>query len=130
MRFRAAKAKGGWKQKEAGRTESQERQANLAITHIGSIRDIIEDSPYTTTGIPGQFMKSVGGTSAHDLDKRIDSLRAMIGFNALNEMRANSPTGGALGNVTERELGLLQSTVASLELSQSKEQFLENLALG
>ena len=74
-------------------------------------------------------MKSVGGTSAHDLDKRIDSLRAMIGFNALNEMRANSPTGGALGNVTERELGLLQSTVASLELSQSKEQFLENLAL-
>ena len=71
----------------------------------------------------------VPGTAAHDLDRRIDTLKAMIGFNALNEMRANSPTGGALGNVTERELALLQSTVASLELSQSREQFLENLAL-
>ena len=115
--------------KEAGRTESTKRQASLATTHIDAIKGILKDSPSTTTGIAGAFLSQIPSTSAHDLDRRIDTLKAMIGFNALNEMRANSPTGGALGNVTERELALLQSTVASLELSQSREQFLENLAL-
>lgn len=119
----------GLDEKAAGRDASAERQAELARTHIGEIRSMVSDSPYTTTGVGGRFMSAIPGTTAHDLDRRIDSLKAMIGFNALNEMRANSPTGGALGNVTERELSLLQSTIASLELSQSKDQFLDNLAL-
>ena len=34
-------------------------------------------------------------------------------------MRASSPTGGALGNVTEKELAFLQASVASLEATQS-----------
>ena len=42
-------------------------------------------------------------------------------------MRAASPTGGALGQVSERELGFLQSVIGSLEQSQGREQFLENL---
>ena len=42
-------------------------------------------------------------------------------------MRANSPTGSALGNVTERELALLQATWGSLQQAQSKEQFEANL---
>jgi hypothetical protein len=42
-------------------------------------------------------------------------------------MRNNSPTGGALGSVTERELALLQATWGSLQQSQSKEQFEANL---
>ena len=116
-------------EKAAGREESTKRQASLATTHIDAIKGILKDSPSTTTGIAGAFLSQIPSTSAHDLDRRIDTLKAMIGFNALNEMRANSPTGGALGNVTERELALLQSTVASLELSQSRDQFLENLAL-
>jgi hypothetical protein len=42
-------------------------------------------------------------------------------------MRQASPTGGALGSVTERELDLLQNSMGSLEQSQSKAQFLHNL---
>ena len=42
-------------------------------------------------------------------------------------MRDASPTGGALGQVSERELALLQNSVAALEQSQSKEQFVRNL---
>jgi len=42
-------------------------------------------------------------------------------------MRDASPTGGALGQVSERELAFLQSTIGNLEQSQSKEQLTYNL---
>jgi hypothetical protein len=42
-------------------------------------------------------------------------------------MRANSPTGGALGSITEGERAALESVLGSLEQSQSKEQLQYNL---
>lgn len=80
-----------------------------------------------TTGFGGAISSAVPGTPAYDLKLSIDTLLANAGFDALQEMRNNSPTGGALGQVTERELGLLQSTVSPIYLSQSTGQFLSNL---
>ena len=77
----------------------------------------------------GAAMQDIPGTKAHDVSQLIGTLKANVGFDALNRMRQNSPTGGALGQVSERELTFLQSTIASLEQSQGEEQFLENLAL-
>jgi hypothetical protein len=42
-------------------------------------------------------------------------------------MRDASKTGGALGAVSEKELTLLQSSIASLDTSQSAAQLAENL---
>ena len=42
-------------------------------------------------------------------------------------MREESPTGGALGQVSEMELDLLNSSLQSLGQAQSEKQFLENL---
>ncbi len=42
-------------------------------------------------------------------------------------MRSASPTGAALGSVTERELALLQSTIGNLEQSQDDVQLKDNL---
>jgi hypothetical protein len=42
-------------------------------------------------------------------------------------MRDASKTGGALGAVSEKELALLESSIASLDTSQSAEQLAENL---
>ena len=67
------------------------------------------------------------GTDAYDVDKALDTVRAVAGFNALQEMRNNSPTGGALGQVTEIELALLQSTIASMSQFQSTEAWLKNM---
>lgn len=80
------------------------------------------------TGAVGSVMRNVPGTKAHDLQQNIATIVANIGFDKLTAMRAASPTGGALGAVTERELALLQATIASLEQSQSEEQFRENLS--
>ena len=42
-------------------------------------------------------------------------------------MRDKSPTGGALGQVSERELSFLQATLGSLDVGQSPKAFLSNL---
>jgi len=83
---------------------------------------------YGEVGAVGSVMRNVPGTKAHDLQQNIATIVANIGFDKLTAMRAASPTGGALGAVTERELALLQATIASLEQSQSEDQFRENLA--
>jgi hypothetical protein len=80
-----------------------------------------------TTGSAGNVVSMVGGTAAHDLSKLLDTVKANAGFQELAKMRAASPTGAALGSVTERELALLQATVGNLEQSQSEDQLKDNL---
>lgn len=72
-----------------------------------------------TSGIPN--------TASHDLDATLDTIRSIIGFDKLQEMRANSPTGGALGAISDKENKLLQSVFGSLDQAQSPEQFRANL---
>ena len=80
-----------------------------------------------TTGFLGSKLQGLEGTPAHDLQQTLQSIKANVGFDKLQNMRDNSPTGGALGQVTELELGLLQSVWGALEQSQTKEQFVYNL---
>jgi hypothetical protein len=61
------------------------------------------------------------------LKEILDTIKSNIGFNKLQEMREGSPTGGALGNVSDRENKLLQSVIASVEQSQSRGQCMANL---
>lgn len=77
---------------------------------------------FFATGLPGQFMQNVGGTDARDLRGDLNRIKAIIGFEELNKMRRESPTGGALGQVTERELEFLQSVEGALDQAQSPEQ--------
>ena len=56
-----------------------------------------------------------------------DTLLAVSTFATLQDMRAQSKTGAALGSISEKELDLLGAANGSLALSQSKEQYLDNL---
>lgn len=80
------------------------------------------------TGFGAETLAGVGGTRAADTKATIDTIAANMAFDALAGMRAASPTGGALGQITEKELDLLSSTLASLKQSQSPEQFKRNVA--
>jgi hypothetical protein len=82
---------------------------------------------YTSTGFMAQLSGGIGGTPAHDLKNTLDTIRANIGFDKLQEMRENSKTGGALGQVSELENKLLQAVWSSVEQSQSEEQLIANL---
>jgi hypothetical protein len=79
------------------------------------------------TGAIGTAMSYVAGSPAHDVASNIDTIVSSIGFERLQKMRDDSPTGGALGAISEKELALLNSALGSLRQSQSREQFLKNL---
>lgn len=99
-------------------------QRSVAISAIDEA--ISKVSPWST-GIVGSFMERIPATEATDLQAIIDTIGANIGFEELKEMRASSPTGGALGNVSDKDINLLQSTLGSLKIRQSKEQLISNL---
>lgn len=80
-----------------------------------------------TTGFVGSLSIGIPGTPAHDMQATLTTIQANLGLDKLQQLRDESPTGGALGQVTEREHALLQAVWGSLQQSQSKEQFLENL---
>jgi hypothetical protein len=112
----------------AAKTQKQQSQAgNLVIQDIDRAQQIIEKSMLPTTGVVGGWLSKVGGTDARDLRGLLDTVRANAGFKELQAMRDSSPTGGALGQVTERELALLQAVVGNLEQDQSKEQLVDNM---
>jgi hypothetical protein len=75
----------------------------------------------------GANLGGIKGTPAYNLEQKLAPLKAIIGFNELQKMRANSPTGGALGQVSERENSLLQSLYGSLDPGQDPKQFVSSL---
>jgi hypothetical protein len=99
----------------------------VVLGNINQIKNAIEKSTLPTTGLGGQILRNIGGTAALDINRLIDPIQASIGFDRLQRMREASPTGGALGQVSERELDLLMATLSSLDQAQSEEQFLQSL---
>ena len=66
--------------------------------------------------------KIVPGSPAYDLMTQLDTQRATIAFRELKAMREASKTGGALGNVSNREIELLYSSFAPLKEGMSPTQ--------
>lgn len=92
------------------------------------------DSAYDYGALPtgvSQFGASmaanVAGTAAYDLESILTTIRARIGFDKLQEMRQNSPTGGALGQVSDFENRLLQATEGNLQLGVDPNLMKESL---
>lgn len=61
--------------------------------------------------------------AARNAQADLDTLKSRSAFAGLQEMRANSPTGGALGGIAVQELEMLKSAEASLQEAQSPEEF-------
>jgi len=66
-------------------------------------------------------------TQGAELQGLLNTIAGNVGFNALQDMRNNSPTGGALGNVSNVELNLLTATLGDLGMSQGLAQLRRNL---
>jgi len=82
---------------------------------------------FTTTGATGALLGIIPGTKAYDQKSTVETLQADAAFETLRKMREASKTGGALGQVSERELALLEAAVGNLKTGQSSDQFRDNL---
>jgi hypothetical protein len=79
-----------------------------------------------TSGLRGA-LPNIPGSDAANAAALINTLKSQVAFGVLQDMRNNSKTGGALGNVSDKEGQLLQSNIAALEKSQSVESMRANL---
>jgi hypothetical protein len=77
------------------------------------------------SGITGGVFGRVGSVTAASTSAQADlnQLKSKAGFEALQSMRDQSPTGGALGNVSDAEGRRLESSAAALDQAQGTEDF-------
>jgi len=104
----------------AGQARTNDVVANKIGEALGQVNN-------WTAGVGQQVFGGVGGTGQFDLRATLDTIGANIAFEGLQAMREASPTGGALGNVTVRELELLQATAGNIDPRQSPTQLRQNL---
>lgn len=70
----------------------------------------------------GSMLSGVPSTDAKELAVELDTIKANLGFDELQTMRDNSPTGGALGQVAVQELEALRSTIEGLDQARSPDE--------
>lgn len=66
-------------------------------------------------------------SASNDMEALLNTIGSNTAFDRLQKMRDESPTGGALGAVSEVELRLLRDSIASLSQKQSEGQFKRNM---
>jgi len=127
------KARSKGKNQQGMPSQSPYTQATLdAIAQIESAVNSEEAGSWLNpfddvTGLTGAGMALVPGTPAYDTNAQIETVISSIGFDRLQKMRDESPTGGALGQVSERELSQLNASLGNLRQSQSRTSFKRNL---
>jgi len=109
------------------RTENTQRTGVRMIDAIDRAEEIIRTSTLPTTGLFADRLASIGGTGARDLAGSLRTIQSNIGFDELNRMRQESPTGGALGNVSNQEIAYLQAVQGDVGQSQSEGELRRNL---
>jgi hypothetical protein len=114
--------------KDWEKTNANERKERVdeMNTEIGALTSIIgqaenisgvaqEAGRQVGVGTAGFFspLKWIGGTTAADLAGNLETIKSDAFVANITEMRKNSPTGGAVGNVSDKDLDMLQSLQTS-----------------
>ena len=115
-------------QAETERRGAQVKAATVVTESIDRILDRLNTSLLPVTGFGAPTLAALlSGSPAADVAELRKTIEGNISFETLTEMRRQSPTGGALGNVTDKDLELLKTSLGSLSQNQSPRQFRENL---
>ena len=105
-------------------TKNQVDKADIVLGKVKEANKLLGGitGGFFATGVAQTLTGFLGGTPARNLAAKLNTISANLSFDTLQAMRDASPTGGALGQVSEREIELLGATVASLDPSQSPAQ--------
>ncbi len=75
----------------------------------------------------GDYLTWMKSSDFKTLANELETIKANIAFGKLQEMRQNSPTGGALGNVSDQENKRLEAVAGSLDQGMKPEILIRNL---
>ena len=126
-----------WEQTQG---EARQKRVDEMNTEIGALTSIIgqaenisgvatEASRKVGAGTTGFFspIKWIGGTTAADLAGNLETIKSDAFVANITEMRQNSPTGGAVGNVSDKDLEMLQSLQTSFRQNLKPTTLKKNL---
>ena len=111
---------------QALKDEGTARSGDVVTEDIGRALDIVGSDPAWTTGI-GALLKGIPASKAKSLGGILETVKANIGFDRLQQMRDSSVTGGALGAINTTEMDLLQAVLGNLDQSLSADDLVFNL---
>lgn len=97
-----------------------------ALRSTNTIDELMDQVNHLTTGV-GSLTKDIPGTPAKTFASQLNTLKSNIAVNELTAMREASKTGGALGQVSNKEIGLLEDSLAGMDQAQSPEDFKKQL---
>lgn len=113
-----------------GERLSSEQRVQASQDRLNLVAEQIDEAIENTSGMTAGFASlsaAVPGTPAANLAATLNTIAANVGFDELQRLRDQSPTGGALGQVTERELAFLQSVLGSIQQTQMPGQLRDRL---
>lgn len=108
------------------RTGEASPAQKILYEEINRSIDILMESGGMAAGF-GALLQIVPYSSSKELAGLLKTIRVQVGFDRLQDMRNNSPTGGALGPISNFENRLLQATLGNLDQSQTPEILIRNL---
>ena len=120
---------------------SESEQMEIADKEKKAMRTVVSDSDivmrkidqavdqidWNSTGMIGGYLSLIRGSDASNLEKTLKTVSSKIGFGQLQKMRDASKTGGAVGNLSEKELDVLSSAIAALDIDQDAGDLRRNL---
>jgi hypothetical protein len=111
---------------QIARSRASVSAAGGASETLETVEDLLNTVRNTegTTGFWGSIFGMVPFTAAGELRIDAQTLRSNMALDALQALKAS---GATLGSVSEKELDLLESDIAKLNLNQSKEAVLKDL---
>ena len=97
-------------------------KVQAALSSLNQQQTVVEESLDSaiknvsgwSTGV-GSWLSVLPATQAKALSSDLNTIKSNLGFDKLQQMRDNSPTGGALGNVTVQEIVFLQSAIKDID---------------
>jgi hypothetical protein len=122
-------------QERATQAQDSQQQTtdNVVLNQVGAIREMLENGgmfDLPEAGILGNALGRMGiNQEAVNMRNRLATLEGMVSFDQLAKMREASPTGGALGAISERELTLLSAQLGTLDQSSDPQTIMETLDL-
>jgi hypothetical protein len=117
--------------KAKGRKEQQARAGGTVVQDLQRALNIVQVNP-AATGRTAAATALLPGVARAETDYQaaeafVQSALSNVGLDTLQQMRENSPTGGALGQVPIQQQTRLEQVLGSLDLTQRKEVVEDNL---
>lgn len=102
------------------------KTAGFVTSNVDKILDILDKNPRAVGPWRGK-LSALPGTDAQRVNDILETIKANASFDKLQAMREASPTGGALGQVSDFENKLLQATMGKTVPDMNAGDLRENL---